>query len=259
MDGLKLTFRRRPKPLPPIPLDLHPHTLSLLLTHRSLLHALLNNPTSSLRDATSALSFDPNNSLALLHRANAHYSLGNFTEASNDYLLLSTRESLPRSLTSRIIPSIDDFTARIDSIQLPIPLPGGLTLDLFTSADARSLMYQMRDGTLPPTEMIHSMLERSRVMHSVLPNIVFVDIPEIKVVGDTHGQFQDLIFIFETFGFPSASNRYLFNGDYVDRGSQGVEIVLTLLAFKIADPESIFLNRGNQYSFIFLIPVNLMQ
>lgn len=69
--------------------------------------------------------------------------------------------------------------------------------------------------------------------------------PRITVCGDTHGQFYDVCNIFEINGYPSASNPYLFNGDYVDRGSWSVECALTYLLFKIHDPTCIYLTRGN--------------
>lgn len=69
--------------------------------------------------------------------------------------------------------------------------------------------------------------------------------PRITVCGDTHGQFYDVCNIFETNGYPSSKNPYLFNGDYVDRGSWSVECALTYLLFKIHDPTCIYLTRGN--------------
>ncbi len=69
--------------------------------------------------------------------------------------------------------------------------------------------------------------------------------PHVTVCGDTHGQFYDVMNIFELNGYPSASNPYLFNGDFVDRGSFSVEVILTFLLFKLACPESIYLTRGN--------------
>ena len=67
----------------------------------------------------------------------------------------------------------------------------------------------------------------------------------ITVCGDTHGQFYDLCNIFETGGMPSPTNPYLFNGDFVDRGSFSLEVVVTLLAFKLAMPDGLFMLRGN--------------
>ena len=51
--------------------------------------------------------------------------------------------------------------------------------------------------------------------------------------------------IFELNGLPSKNNPYLFNGDFVDRGSFSVEVILTFLLFKMSDPECIHLHRGN--------------
>jgi protein phosphatase len=65
------------------------------------------------------------------------------------------------------------------------------------------------------------------------------------IVGDTHGQLADVLHILYQLGPPTASNRYLFNGDMVDRGHQGVEILLLLYSFFLADPESLIIHRGN--------------
>eukprot|EP00977_Amphora_coffeiformis_P013573 scaffold3586_cov164-Amphora_coffeaeformis.AAC.24 len=69
--------------------------------------------------------------------------------------------------------------------------------------------------------------------------------PRLTVCGDTHGQFYDVLHIFEQNGLPHRTNPYLFNGDFVDRGSFSVEVILTFLLFKLSDPECIYLTRGN--------------
>ena len=68
--------------------------------------------------------------------------------------------------------------------------------------------------------------------------------PPVKIVGDVHGQYGDLLRLFTKCGFPPQSN-YLFLGDYVDRGKQSLETILLLLCYKIKYPENFFILRGN--------------
>lgn len=69
--------------------------------------------------------------------------------------------------------------------------------------------------------------------------------PRVTVCGDTHGQYYDVLNIFEINGMPDKTNPYLFNGDFVDRGSFSFEVIMILLLWKVYDPECIFLHRGN--------------
>ena len=71
------------------------------------------------------------------------------------------------------------------------------------------------------------------------------DEEEITVCGDIHGQYYDLMNIFELNGVPSKTNPYLFNGDFIDRGSFSVEVIITLLSWKVCYPNHFFMSRGN--------------
>lgn len=90
-----------------------------------------------------------------------------------------------------------------------------------------------------------------RIVYKTLkdrPNISDVQIKKgekLTVVGDLHGQVTDLFHILDESGWPSATNKYIFNGDFVDRGLHGIEVVSTLLALYAAMPDYVHLNRGN--------------
>ncbi|KAI7745174.1 hypothetical protein M8C21_019168 [Ambrosia artemisiifolia] len=81
------------------------------------------------------------------------------------------------------------------------------------------------------------------------PTVLQLKAP-IKVFGDLHGQFGDLMRLFDEYGFPSTAGDityidYLFLGDYVDRGQHSLETITLLLALKIQYPENVHMIRGN--------------
>lgn len=96
--------------------------------------------------------------------------------------------------------------------------------------------------TLTESE-IKGLVMKSRDIFMAQSTLLELEAP-IKICGDTHGQFYDLLRLFEYGGFPPEAN-YLFLGDYVDRGKQSLETICLLLAFKVKYPENFFLLRGN--------------
>ncbi|RDL31108.1 Serine phosphatase [Venustampulla echinocandica] len=90
---------------------------------------------------------------------------------------------------------------------------------------------------------INSICSRVREIFLEQPPLIELDAP-VKIVGDIHGQYSDLIRMFEMCGFPPTSN-FLFLGDYVDRGKNSLETILLLMCYKIKYPENFFLLRGN--------------
>jgi len=139
----------------------------------------------------------------------------------------------------------------------------GLDLDAMAVEDSYD---GMRLGTEMTPEFIEDMITRFRNGKKIHKKYVFQIVLAVKelvheeptmvecaieeghkltVCGDTHGQFFDLLEIFRLNGSPTATHGYLFNGDFVDRGSWSTEVALTLYAYKWLYPKTFFLNRGN--------------
>ncbi|XBW34896.1 hypothetical protein QEN19_000460 [Hanseniaspora menglaensis] len=93
---------------------------------------------------------------------------------------------------------------------------------------------------------IQLICSKAREVFLSQPSLLNLKAP-IKVVGDVHGQFNDLLRILKLSGDPSKTG-YLFLGDYVDRGKQSLETILLLLLYKIKFPQTFFMLRGNHES-----------
>ncbi|KAJ4977552.1 hypothetical protein NE237_008332 [Protea cynaroides] len=81
------------------------------------------------------------------------------------------------------------------------------------------------------------------------PSVLQIRAP-VKIFGDLHGQFGDLMRLFDEYGSPSTAGDvayidYLFLGDYVDRGQHSLETITLLLALKVEYPHNVHLIRGN--------------
>lgn len=109
--------------------------------------------------------------------------------------------------------------------------------------DVDKIITNLRKAQKPDIETVKFILGKAKPIFEKEPNILELNGP-LTVCGDTHGQLDDALHLFEVSGeIPNV--RYLFLGDYVDRGYYSVELILLLLCYKIKYPENIYLLRGN--------------
>ncbi|RZC78512.1 hypothetical protein C5167_002711 [Papaver somniferum] len=96
---------------------------------------------------------------------------------------------------------------------------------------------------------IADLCDSAERIFSVEPSVLQIKAP-VKIFGDLHGQFGDLMRLFDEYGSPSTAGDiayidYLFLGDYVDRGQHSLETISLLLALKVEYPQNVHLIRGN--------------
>ncbi|SCM04680.1 serine/threonine protein phosphatase 7, putative [Plasmodium chabaudi chabaudi] len=104
-----------------------------------------------------------------------------------------------------------------------------------------------------PISMVYKILNATKKMLSenIKSSVLNLDLDKksketkLVVLGDVHGQLNDVLWLFNRFGLPSSTNIYIFNGDIADRGQNAAEIFLLLFAFKLSNYDSVIINRGN--------------
>ncbi|KAL5116664.1 Palmitoyl-protein thioesterase 1 [Pleosporales sp. CAS-2024a] len=218
-------------------------------------------------DADKAIELDPNNVKAYYRRASANTAILKHREALRDWKLVIKKAPHDANAKLRMaecekILKRDAFLKAIEVEDAPSAAEG---LDLEHMALEKDYVGPKLDGRMT-LEFIEDMTEKFKngakiakkyafqiilaVMDIVKnePTMVEHDVDEgceVTVCGDTHGQYFDLLNIFNLAGKPSEKNAFLFNGDFVDRGSWSTEIALLLYAYKWLYPTKFFLNRGN--------------
>ena len=93
---------------------------------------------------------------------------------------------------------------------------------------------------------VFTVIEKSFPIIQNEPSMLELE-PPLYICGDIHGQFYDLLRVFDILKYPPES-KFLFLGDYVDRGKKSLECILLLLCLKIKYPSRIYLLRGNHES-----------
>ncbi|KAJ2144183.1 Palmitoyl-protein thioesterase 1 [Coemansia sp. RSA 678] len=253
-------------------------TVPALYTNRAQCHLLTEGYGAAKDDANAALALDPKMSKAYYRRASANMLMGNLKDARSDFrqvTVLSPNDSGARTKYSecdklfrriqfelaidsdahrkRVVDTIDVSKFEVaESYEGPrMTALGEGEMEVVDLAFVEQLAEWFRDQKTLPERYVYSILVQAERQLRALPTLVDVAVPSnavMTVCGDVHGQYYDVLNIFKLNGFPSPTKPYLFNGDFVDRGSFSVEVILLFLALKLLYPDSFFLNRGNHES-----------
>ncbi|NXA46893.1 PPE1 phosphatase, partial [Nothocercus julius] len=146
--------------------------------------------------------------------------------------------------------SLAEFEKRID---VPDSYYGPRLKFPLTAADANALLDAFKKEELLHARYVLQLLHETRRVLKEMPNITYLSTSyskEITVCGDLHGKLDDLLMIFYKNGLPSEKNPYVFNGDFVDRGDNSMEILIILFAFLLIYPNDMHLNRGNHEDYV---------
>jgi serine/threonine-protein phosphatase 5 len=221
-------------------------------------------------DATAAMQLDAKNAKCYHRRGVALLGLGKYKEALSDFRRVCELEPSDRAAREKfgevqtlykkllfeqaiafehrsVFEEIDVASMVVEASYDGVRFPDDLAQ--LTAEHVNALVLAFKEQKKFHRKFFYALLFAMRDTLKKLPTLVDVTYDaQLTVCGDVHGQFFDLANIFHLNGFPSESNPYLFNGDFVDRGSWSVECVVVLFAYKLALPNHFFLNRGNHES-----------
>ena len=139
--------------------------------------------------------------------------------------------------------SLDDDFAISSTEHGGYELPAGTPITLEV---VHEMVRNFVDGQRLRRASLVRLLDEGQAILAACPNITLIPAgTKTCVIGDLHGDFDDLLQVFELVGWPGEENTMVFNGDFVDRGDRGIECLALLLALKICYPMHVHLNRGN--------------
>ncbi|XP_067322888.1 serine/threonine-protein phosphatase with EF-hands 1 isoform X2 [Anolis sagrei] len=142
-------------------------------------------------------------------------------------------------------PAMTEYERRIE---VPASYRGPRLCFPLTAADINALLQAFKHHQQLHARYVLQLFHETRKVLQQMPNITHLSTSyakEITICGDLHGKLDDLLLIFYKNGLPSEENPYVFNGDFVDRGKNSIEILIILFAFLLVYPNHLHLNRGN--------------
>ena len=234
--------------------------------NRAFTHLKQENYMLAINDADAAIKIAPNYAKGYYRRASAQCALSHWKEAVKDFKMANQlspedkdtkqkyewaiKEKRYRDLGAMLDTGDAVGQLKAESIIVESSYAGPVLNDIkdLTADWVVGLMGVLKEEKRLHKRFLVLMLQSLMGHYKKQPSLVDITIPEgehITVCGDTHGQFYDLLHIFELNGNPGPNNRYLFNGDFVDRGSFSIEVIITLVAWNLLYPGHFVLTRGN--------------
>ncbi|XP_052026165.1 serine/threonine-protein phosphatase with EF-hands 1 [Apodemus sylvaticus] len=174
------------------------------------------------------------------------FMLENYTKTNNEDSALVSRlfDNRRRESKREEYVGLIDVPDSYDGPRLQFPLT-------FTDIDVLLRAFKQQQ-ILHAHYVLEVLFEAMRVLKQ-MPNFSHIKTfpaKEITICGDLHGKLDDLMLIFYKNGLPSGTNPYVFNGDFVDRGNNSMEILMILLVCFLVYPTDLHLNRGNHEDFM---------
>ena len=104
------------------------------------------------------------------------------------------------------------------------------------------------EGTKIASSVVLKLFNLVKPILAAEPTLLELE-PPLYVIGDLHGNYYDLLSFADTFGLlktaPLVPAKFLFLGDFVDRGLHSLETLLWLFSMKVLYPDKVFMLRGN--------------
>lgn len=244
---------------------------AVFFANRAFCHLKIENYGAAIEDADMAIDLDAEYSKGYYRRATAHFALGQLEAALSDFKQVKKmhpKDKLAAKKFQQCRRLVNEAKfARAIEADRKKPVSETVQYETIKIQDSYA-GPRLEDGRVTP-DFLKQMLQyfkeektlHKRIVYEILlgviaffkkqPPLVRIHVPEgakINVCGDVHGQYFDLCNIFDIAGLPSEDNPFLFNGDFVDRGSWSAEVILLLFACKLMDPKCLYLSRGNHES-----------
>jgi len=238
--------------------------------NRAFCHIKLENNGLAILDADKGIQLNPRFVKNYYRRGSAHLALNKHKLALKDFQTVvrlcpkdldaskRLRECQKAIDTARFLKAIENENSKpvsevvkLDDMVVDPSYQGPHLPEVMTLDFVKATMQHFKDQKMLPKKYVYDIVLQMIKLLSKLPTLVDVDTPaghEITVCGDVHGQYYDVLNIFELNGLPSPTNPYLFNGDFVDRGSFSLEVILTFFCLKLLYPDHMHLTRGNHES-----------